>query len=371
MIKQITLAIHTYRYAVELKRRLADAGIEATLQNIAPDNPEIYPGVRVRIPLEQLSKALRIVETAADNSMSATAMKLNGIDDKLLIPVDFSDNSNLAIEVGFDLAQRLDLHPVLLNAFITSYFSGVINVNSNIENVDTLPNAEPDITLDKEARGLMEQLKNRINKRMSEGTLPNLKFSCEIREGIPEEVILQYSRVTPPAFIIMATRSADRRSEELVGSVTAEVLDSTRVPLFIVPENHKPPRIKDIDRVIFFCNLEQHDILTMDFFQRIFSYPSPEIILVPVNERAGDAVKSRIATLEEYFRNNYPSTHFTSYVLELKSFRAQFEQLVLSKDIQLIVVPNKRRNIFTRLFNPSIAHKILFEKDIPMIVLPT
>ena len=34
------------------------------------------------------------------------------------------------------------------------------------------------------------------------------------------------------------------------------------------------------------------------------------------------------------------------------------------------VVPNKKKNVFARFFNPTLAHKILFHADIPMMTIP-
>ena len=38
--------------------------------------------------------------------------------------------------------------------------------------------------------------------------------------------------------------------------------------------------------------------------------------------------------------------------------------------IDLIIVPNKKSSAFSRFFRPTLAHRILFEKDIPLLVLP-
>ena len=47
-----------------------------------------------------------------------------------------------------------------------------------------------------------------------------------------------------------------------------------------------------------------------------------------------------------------------------------FNALEEGSGFDLIVVPNKKKNVFSRLFNPSLAHKILFAADIPMLVIP-
>ena len=60
---QITLAIHTFRYALRLKSLLESEGIAAALQNVNLSEPGVNAGVRVRIDERDLPKALRIIET--------------------------------------------------------------------------------------------------------------------------------------------------------------------------------------------------------------------------------------------------------------------------------------------------------------------
>lgn len=368
----VTLAIHTYRRALELQRRLKAEGVASELRGVEahPAGPE--PGVRVRINMTDLAKALRIVETDADRELVALTSRLAGMSDVMLIPVDFSDHSRLAVEVGFDLAARLDLKPLLLHAFVSPYFQGTMYAaGADMDSAVQEDNAQVQLTLEQQATVDMDRLKADIRRRISDGSLPKLDFAAEIREGIPEEVILQYSRKTSPSFIVMATRGASRRNRELIGSVTAEVMDSCRVPMFIVPEHYSMPAVKDINKVVFFCNLDQQDIIAMDTFQRMFSYPDgTSIYLVPVNARVS-SMDRKLSALSKYFSNNFPSSRFESLPLQVNSsFRHKFEELMDRQGIQLLVVPNRRRNVFQRLFNPSVAHRLLFEKDVPMLVLP-
>lgn len=47
-----------------------------------------------------------------------------------------------------------------------------------------------------------------------------------------------------------------------------------------------------------------------------------------------------------------------------------FEALGRDRHIDFIVVSNKKKNMFARLFNPSLAHRLLFHADIPMMAIP-
>lgn len=351
--------------------RLKAEGVASELRPVRQGHGGPEPGVRVCIAETDLARALRIVETETDRELVALSARLAGMSPTLLIPVDFSDHSRLAVEVGFDLAERLHLTPVLLHAYITPYFQG------QMTDPDTEPDSKiglknGDMDLEQQAQIELNRLQSDIRRRILDGVLPKLNFSAELREGVPEEVILQYSRKTPPSFIVMATRGASRRNRELIGSVTAEVLDSCRVPMFIVPEHHTMPAIRAINKVVFFCNLDQQDILAMDTFQRMFSYPEDaEIFLIAVNPRV-TSLKSKIEAMEAYFAENYLTSKFKALPLGLGSdFRKHFEEELTEQGIQLLVVPNHRRNIFQRIFNPSVAHRILFERDIPMLALPS
>ena len=105
-------------------------------------------------------------------------------------------------------------------------------------------------------------------------------------------------------------------------------------------------------------------------FLRIFKSESLQIDIVPVNERAGTKIYERVKMLVKYFETHYTDITFNSVILAHRSFRNDVETLIKNHKIKLLVVPNKKKNIFARLFNPSIAHKMLFERDIPMLVLP-
>lgn len=370
----ITIAVHTYDYALSLKSILESHGIQVKFSGLHSKHASLSAAVKININEADLPLALKIIESGKDNP-AVEQRKLTGISNKLLIPVDFSDMSLLACWAGFELAERLDLSPILLYAFASPYYAGGF-ATENIFPDDPL--GDEDVVnemvagrdLLRDANVQMCKFAEDLRTKQNEGSLPSVEFSTLVEEGVAEDVILQFSRTTPPALVVMATRGRHKREKEMIGSVTAEVLDSCRVPLFTVPENYSFPGIKNITRLAVFCNLDQHDILSVDTLMRMFSYPAVDIWLIPVNDRAGDDIDAKLNSLRNYFASNYPAAVFHAALLPVKSFRSDFESLVSENNLQMIVVPNKKKNILSRLFNPGIAHKLLFERDMPMLALP-
>lgn len=372
----ITLVIHTYDRAVTLRKILESHDIEVRFENLVISGTHLASGVRVKISERNLPLALKIIESGDLYAAAKAEMKMAGDKGNILIPVDFSSYSMLACKVGFVLARRLSLHPVLLHAYATPYFMGVINYCETLDR-DLGSDASVDFAeiqagndIRKEGERLMLDFKRKIEKLQKEGKLPDVRFSTMLNEGVPEEVILEYCRLTPPALVVMATRGKDKKEEDLVGSITAEVLDSCRVPVFAIPENCGFTSVDSLKKLAYFCNLDQHDILSVDTLMRMFGYPELSVALIPVNDRAGNRERGKVNDLRDYFNKNYPTAHFSAEVFARNDFNEKFEEFVEKEEIELLIVPNKKKNVFSRLFNPGIPHKILFERDMPLLALP-
>lgn len=374
--RYITLAIHTYPHALTLKRILGSHGVVVKFENIVINGCGINSGVRVKIREKDLPLALKITESGDSFPAAKMEMKLTEENASVLIPVDFSQNSLLACRAGFEIAARLDLHPVLLHAYISPYFSGYM-ANEDLGdgsissvNGSDMADMQEEIDLQKESEKMMATFRRRLDSYLSDHNFPAVNYSTIINEGIPEEVILEYCRLTPPALVVMATRGIHKKGEQLIGSVTAEVLDSCRIPVFTIPENFGFTSIESLKKLVYFCNLDQQDLLSVDTLMRTFSYPEVDVTVIPVNERAGNDVREKVDFLCNYFKKNYPTAEFTPQVFPAGNFREDFEKFQRQAGIQLLIVPNKKKNVFSRLFNPGIAHKLLFENDIPLLALP-
>lgn len=52
----------------------------------------------------------------------------------------------------------------------------------------------------------LKALSDKIKDKVESGEFPDVKYSCILREGIPEEEILRYAKEQRPKLIIMGTR---------------------------------------------------------------------------------------------------------------------------------------------------------------------
>ncbi|MCM1369773.1 MAG: universal stress protein [Candidatus Amulumruptor caecigallinarius] len=368
----VTLVVHTPSYAARIKEVLGSHRIVAVLEDLDVRIDGEYPQ-KVRIAEKDLSTALKIIESGDNFVSSEDVMKLTGMSKTLLIPVDFSSHGDVAVNVGFALAQLFGVEPVLLHAYLAPIFPSQPPYSDFTDQADDIEGVEEMVEINdmrRQATAMMSRFKNKLIALQKNGTLPDIKFSTRLIEGVAEEVILQYCKMNQPVMVVMATRGKSKKEEQLVGSVTAEVIDSCRIPVFAVPDNYEMSGIAGMKRILMFCNMSAHDVLTVRTLMKIFNYPACEVFLVPVSERFQSASEHKIEALRNYLADMYPTAVFHVHKFSRESFDNDLNALVSEQGIQMLIVPNKKSNAFSRLFKPTIAHKCLFERDIPMIAVP-
>lgn len=369
----ITLVIHTPQRAERLKVVLESHGIEVFIQDLNSVIPD-FQGMakQVKININDLSLSLKILESGDLVSSPSSFAEVENSGNTLLIPVDFSESSILAVKIGFYLAKKIGLEPLILHSYLAPQFSPSDFFENQVDPIE-LPQfeeIEQEIDFNKAASSQLSQFKSKIQKCIQLGEVTDIKFSTALFEGVPEQVIHEYCRDNKPALVVMATRGIDKKESELVGSVTAEVIDSCRVPIITIPDNYNAGGVDKLKRIVLFCTFTTFDLVTVRMLMRTFNYPTCNVWLVPVSDSPIINVKSKLDKLSNYLSETYPTVSFYPTRLGSGKFDDNMRKLLDDNNINMIIVPNKKSNAISRFFHPTLAHRILFERDIPLLVLP-
>jgi len=354
----ITVAIHTFDRAVDLKNTLEEEGIEVVLHNVNLDEKVLASGVRVRIRERDLPQALQIIESPETTTSDKCCV---------LLPVDFGKYSLKSVRIGMEYARRTRGKVLLLHCYTSERHTMSLPFGS-----DRYESPEDDVkAIKKNARQQMEDFVQMLTDMIAAGELPKVKMETKVKEGIPEEQILHYAQKYDVSLIVMGTSGTNRRRQNMIGSVAGEVMDACKFPIFTVPIGMPDVGLADITRVAFFSNLIQQDMISFDRFARLFNMRGVEITIIPVvDKKDRRLVDQSLQQLVQYCRDHYPECTFKTKRIAAKTFIDSFGQFAQEEGIQLIAVPNKKSSIFSRLFNPSIAHRVLFQTDTPMLVVP-
>lgn len=373
----ITVAIHTYERAHRLKSLLEKENIKVSLQNVNLTNPSISAGVRVRIKECDLPQALRIIENLEvlePSTMSSTDTHEDG--GTILVPVDFSDYSLRATLVAFRIAAAKNARIHLLHTFLDPAMTGTsMNQLSDTLNYGVEPDPVEEVMTDMDIEHAlqksMDEFQDKIRDKIRSGVIPGVKFTGEVIEGLPEEMIDEYASTHHNLLTVMGTHGSGDNRRDMVGSVTAEVLDNCRTPVLTIPGNTSWAPAGMPSSALFFATPNQEDILVLDTLYRMLPDTALSVTIVALPDRRhGTPSEESLQALLKYCRESYPAFTFKASPVSLSNPIADFEKLAEQHPIDLIVIGNKKKNIFSRLFNPTLAHRLLYHADVALLSIP-
>lgn len=369
--KLITLAIHTFEKAQMLKLILESEGIDVYIHNVNQIQPVISAGVRVRIKESDLPHALRIIEenTWLESKEEEVRKKENGCDGvtkRILVPVDFSDYSLKACKLAINYAANVGATVKILHSYYTPYVPPVIPLNDTLAyqaNEEVMR-----VTVERIQKDMFA-LCSEIDQLMNAGKLPKVKYGYTLREGLPEEEIVSFSKSWQADLIFMGTRGKAKKDADLIGSVTGEVIDLSKIPVFAIPEEVAFTSLAEIENVAFATSFSQKDLVAFDQFMEIIKGYSVNIHLFNISTSRNEWNEIRLTGIQTYFKKQYPEATISFSVLDDGDLLSAIDKFVSEKSIKLIALTNYRRSLLSRLFNSSLARRMLFHTNTPMLVM--
>lgn len=365
--KWVTLAIRTYQRATMIQNVLEQHQVETVIHNLNTENPEMAVGVRVRIREKDLARALSIVEeveNAWDEEERASKGKQRNM---VLIPIELTDQINGVAKFGFEMAQKLDTEVVFLHAYLSAAYTitpHAIN-DFNRYSIATTKTLRRDIKRDK---GDVENLHNLLNRWIDIGEIPKVKFRFELKDGVPEDVIYDYCKKHKPSLVVMSTNTKAQKEVGVIGSVTAETLETSRVPVIAIPAaiTLRPAEVK---RIAFFTNFDQNDLIAIDTMIGYFDKKGLEIIFLHSTDHKDQWDEVMLYGIKAYFSNQYPDIQMRYSFLKSSKEMEMLNAFLEKNKIDLVAMNTKKRSLLSRFFNQGLVSRVLFNVETPLFVL--
>ena len=220
-----------------------------------------------------------------------------------------------------------------------------------------------------------EKIKTTIEKL---NPVPNkVSYRIVVKKGVPETKIAQYAEKQQAFLIVMCTRTNEKKIQDLIGSVTSEVMRITERPVLAIPESFLSDDVTTLNKIAYASSLKSmHDLEHIDLLSTIFPIDNKSLeIIHSVKESENIAPDGQyVNTLVEA----YPSVKISSKALvydEQSSASTAISEYITNSDVELIVIKKHHRRAFLPLLSTQFALKVLFrsereEKNIPIIQLP-
>lgn len=366
--KIITLAIHTKEKAFKLKEVLESRNIPVYLEELSQNDHvgDTAKGYAVKIKESQISKALTIIEE--NKLFSYNDMQTLKMDDgrkRILVAVDFSTYSMKACQTAFSIAKELDAKVKILHVYNNIYFP------TQIPFADALKN-DGDISILDKSRKQMLDLCVEIDKNIEAGKFPSVNYSYSLREGIVEEEIESFIEEYKPMLLVLGKRGTNDNRTNILGSVTADIIEMTDIPVLAIPENSSFEGAKDVRHIAFFTNIHRRDIYSFDYLvNHLLPYKGLKITLVHIitDARNGKWSESDLLKLQESFTQKYSDMNIGYKLINETDFVQGIKDFIETEKVDIVAVNTQRRSLWGRMFLPSNSRKILASLNVVLLTL--
>lgn len=264
----------------------------------------------------------------------------------IIIPFDMSETAFKAVKVGFNLAHKIGKEIVFLHVLKESQSEfDPEKIKTTIEKLNPVPN--------------------------------KVSYRIVVKKGVPENKIAQYAEKQQAFLIVMCTRTNEKKIQDLIGSVTSEVMRITERPVLAIPESFSSDDVTTLNKIAYASSLKSmHDLEHIDLLSTIFPIDNKSLnIIHSVKENENITTDGQyVNTLAEA----YPSVKISSKALvydNQSSASTAISEYITNSDVELIVIKKHHRRAFLPLISTQFALKVLFrsereEKNIPIIQLP-
>ncbi len=363
--KLLTIATLPFAKAQILKTLIEKEGIDAVLDDLNLPEGTSSLAVRVQIREEELEKAFPILEEFLGKS-GAQHPPLKETERQVLVPVDFSGYSMKAARVAFGIARSLNAKMVLFHAYPNPIvysvpFSDIYAFDTGL--VVHLENAE------KNAQEQMENFLKGLVRHFTREVWSQVDTEYIIKAGDPRDDILSYSQKHQVMVIIMGTQGKAGTDMDILGSVTAEIITDARVPVLAIPADTPEDIATRFHKILYATNFDEKDFVAIEKLMRIMEPYQARINCVHVG-RSEEPVwdMARLQGMKDILSSKYTGKEFDCQLIIGEDILGELDKFITEHQIDILALTTRKRNMLARIFNPSIAHKMLFHTTIPLLV---
>ena len=364
--KVTTVGRHSYARAVLLQNLLQAEGIDCFLAHENLIQPDISGGVELKVNAPDIERAMKIIESAFPATAGSKRVKKALSFKRILVPVDFSDQSLAACKLAIGLAagSKADIrllhvyyNPIIEATPFDLSYSYQLNLSKYLHEIEG------------EARMNLDRLVSDLKKYLEAKKITEVKIGNALMNGLAADEILSYSNKFKPGIIVMGTKGIGQKASGSMGSVTASIIERSDFTVFAIPPNCKLSGMSDLKSILFATDFDPADELAIEKLIHLVSPLGMKIYCYHISvgiKKPWERVK--MDDLKEHFGREFPNANIDFGIVMSDNLMNGLETFLRNKPIDALAVTTHKRGVFANFFAPSVTRRIFTDIPRPLLV---
>jgi nucleotide-binding universal stress UspA family protein len=166
--------------------------------------------------------------------------------------------------------------------------------------------------------------------------------------------------------IVMGTGG---ESASVIGSITADIIYNAKVPVLVIPEETPEKELREFNRVLYATNFDEKDFLVIEKLVGLLKPFDAKVFCVHVG-KSGESEwdKVKLEGMKDVLKESYEEKDFDCRLIVGDDILEALETFIEKENIDVLSLTTHKRNMISRLFNPSVARKMVFHTHTPLLV---
>ena len=361
----ITIVTLPFSKAQILKVRLEEENISCDLESISLIEGTVSSTVQVKILERDIEKALPVLEDLLGVKPFIEKPGPEQGERHILVPVDFSIQSEKACKMAVNIANQLNTKIILMHCYINPIIHSV--PFSDIYAYDSSLLAKLEYT-EENANNEFQKFVNKLAGVIGIEKWKSVSPEYIIKSGYPENDILAFAEKSHSMLIIMGSGGINAPYGTL-GSIAADIMYNASMPVLIVPEDTPETTLNSFSNVLYATNFDEKDFRSIEILMSLLKPFNLNLKCVHVGrEQAEDWEKARLEGMKDVLCEKYSESSFDCYMIEGNDVLGTLEKFIQKEKIDIISLTTHKRNMITRLFNPSLARRMVFHTHTSLLI---
>lgn len=265
---------------------------------------------------------------------------------KIILPLDFSENSRKALEFAIFLADKKHASITLVHVIELIYdFASQAAIV-----LDTMHN---------DAEAVM---KKTIEDHQSTG----IQFDYVIKEGTASITIARIAEELKATLIVMGTQGASGIRKTLVGSTTVNTIKEAKVPVLVVPAESHVAQIKKVTLALEFAN---HEAEFIDWVVMMSEKWGLGLEFIHVQSGSGFKENLSVLGLESYLVKKYPKLPVRIHTYYAPTATEGLDQFLEEHENGILVMCHQHKNLWDQVLSKSQSIKMAYHTHVPLLIM--
>ncbi len=266
----------------------------------------------------------------------------------ILVPFDFSNESNAALRAAGVLASKTKAKIMLLNVY-----------EAPEDTTDLYSFSEESL---KNYKKVLDEVKvkheDALRDLIEKSTFLNCEIESVVRRGFVHKEIIEVTEESTIDMVVMGTKGTSTLEEYVIGTNVERIIHAVKCPVLIVPKVQEEFNLSD---VIFASEFDEVQIPEFDFFKAIVNQFESNVHLLRVNTPSNFKRSGEMRQSMTEFGQYWELSQTTSNIYSDFSIEEGMIEFAKSVEADLICIHRRQhRSLFSFLnsrFSDEIAKR--------------